>query len=116
MMADVAVESAKSLAYDRLEILRDPSHTHALTQEKFAELFLASGLVDCRQGAYGVDIELEAQLTASFPKPGDEKIIRKMVTDDIGIDSLGIDAHRDFEKIVYTVPIAVCVGRKTGRL
>jgi len=83
MVADVAVESSKSEAYDRLEILRDPSHTHALTKDEFSALFLNAGLAGCRQSAYGVDIALEAQLKASFPKPGDEEVIRKMVTDDV---------------------------------
>jgi ubiquinone/menaquinone biosynthesis C-methylase UbiE len=112
MVADVAVESAKAAAYDRLEILRDPSHTHALTQEAFAALFRDSGLADCRQSAYGVDIELETQLKASFPKPGDEEILRSMVTDDVGVDALGINARRVDGSVVYTVPIAVYVGRK----
>ncbi len=113
LVADVAVESSKSEAYDRLEILRDPSHTHALTQDEFATLFLHSGLVDCRQSSYGVEIELEAQLKASFPKPGDEEVIRKMVTEDLGVDSIGINARMTNGMILYTVPIAVYVGEKT---
>lgn len=114
MLADVAMASAKSEAYDRLEIMRDPSHTHALTQEEFAALFQHSGLVDCQQCGYGVDIELEAQLRASFPKQGDEQKIREMVMGDIGIDRLGINARREEDGVLYTVPIAVCVGRKKG--
>jgi ubiquinone/menaquinone biosynthesis C-methylase UbiE len=114
MVADVAAESSKSEFYDRLEIMRDPSHTHALTHEEFAALFQHSGLLDCRQSAYGVDIELEIQLRASFPKPGDEPKLREMVTNDIGIDSLGINARSEDNKVMYTVPIAVYVGRKLG--
>jgi hypothetical protein len=112
MVADVAIESSKSAAYDHLEILRDPSHTHALTKDEFASLFLSSELSQCRQSAYGVDIELESQLKASFPKPGDEEVIRRMVTGDVGIDSIGISARKAEDKIVYTVPIAVYVGQK----
>lgn len=112
LVADVAIESSKSAAYDRLEILRDPSHTHALTREEFSALFLNSGLQNCKQSAYGVDIELEAQLRASFPKPGDEVVIRKMVTDDVGVDTIGINARMAEGKFVYTVPIAVYVGTK----
>lgn len=112
MVADVAIESSKSEAYDRLEILRDPSHTHALTKDEFASLLLSSGLSHCRQSAYGVDIELESQLKASFPKPGDEELIRRMVTGDVGNDSIGINARKSEDKIVYTVPIAVYVGQK----
>ncbi len=117
LVADVAVPADKSDAYDRLEILRDPSHVHALTEHEFDELFTRSGLRECRRTAYGADIELEAQLRASFPNPGDEPMIRDIVTADVGVDHLGIkarwvsadDCHG---KIVYTVPIAVYLGVK----
>lgn len=112
MVADVAVESSKSEFYDHLEILRDPSHTHALTHEEFVVLFQHSDLVNCRQSAYGVDIELETQLRASFPKTGDESKIRDMVIKDIGRNRLGINAQRAEDKVIYTVPIAVYIGRK----
>jgi ubiquinone/menaquinone biosynthesis C-methylase UbiE len=112
MVADVAMAADKSEAYDRLELLRDPSHTHALKSEEFAALFQGSGLVDCRQSAYGVDIELEAQMRASFPKPGDEAKVREMITGDIGLDNIGIKARVLDEKVIYTVPIAIYLGRK----
>jgi SAM-dependent methyltransferase len=112
LVADVAMPAEKAAAYDRLEILRDPSHTHALTHEEWDELFSASGLADCRKSGYGVDIELEEQLKASFPKPGDEAELRETVTSDIGVDALGIDARRKDGKVIYTVPIAVYVGVK----
>ncbi|MBU5614485.1 class I SAM-dependent methyltransferase [Geomonas azotofigens] len=112
MVADVAMPPAKSAAYDHLELIRDPSHTHALTVEEFEALFQRSGLVDCRRSAYGVDIELEAQIKASFPKPGDDQVIRELVTADVGVDRLGINARREAGKVVYTVPIVVYAGRK----
>ena len=114
MVADVAVESSKSEHYDRLEIMRDPSHTHALTHEELAALFQHSTLLDCRQTAYRVDIELEIQIRASFPNPGDEPKLRDMITNDIGIDNLGINARREAGQVMYTVPIGVYIGRKTG--
>ncbi|NTW48777.1 MAG: methyltransferase domain-containing protein [Chlorobiales bacterium] len=114
MVADVAVDSDKSKSYDQLEIMRDPSHTHAMTHEEFAALFQHSGLHDCRQSVYGVDIELESQLRASFPKQGDEPKLRAMIRNDIGIDSLGINARKEDEKVMYTVPIGVYLGRKVG--
>jgi len=113
LVADVAVDPGKSAAYDRLEILRDPSHTHALTRDEFAELFRHSDLENCRQGAYGVDIELETQLQASFPDPGNESVIRNLVTADIGKNRLGIRARRENGRVVYTVPIAVYIGVKS---
>lgn len=112
LVADVAVEPSKSEAYDRLEVMRDPSHTHALTKVEFNDLINSSGLINCRQSSYGVDIELEAQLEASFPRPGDKARLREMITGDIGTDGLGINARRENNNVVYTVPIAVYVGRK----
>ena len=117
LVADVAVPSDKSKAYDRLEILRDPSHVHALTESEFDALFTQSGLQGCRRTAYGVDIELETQLRASFPNPGDEPLIRELVTADVGANLLGINgrmvsADDGGSKIVYTVPIAVYLGVK----
>jgi len=112
MVADVAIDPAKSEAYDRLEIMRDPSHTHALTTIEFEALFNTSGLINCQRTAYGVDIELEAQLRASFPHPGDEPKLRAMVTRDIGVDSLDINARLDGDAVRYTVPISVYLGFK----
>lgn len=112
LVADVAVAPEKSGPYDRLEIIRDPSHTHALTRDEFTGLFKGSGLVDCRQSAFGVDIELESQLRASFPKPGDELGLREMIAGDIGKDCFGINARSQDGRVIYTVPIAVFVGRK----
>mgnify|MGYP003585177042 FL=1 len=112
LVADVAMPLEKSAAYDRLEIMRDPSHIHALTTNEFSDLFLNSGLTECRTSSYGVEIELETQLRASFPAPGDEPRIREMVTADVGVDNLGINAQCQEGKIVYTVPIGVYVGRK----
>jgi ubiquinone/menaquinone biosynthesis C-methylase UbiE len=113
LVADVAIEPSKSEAYDQLEIMRDPSHTHALTEVEFNDLFDSSGLTNCHQSRYGVDIELEAQLEASFPKSGDKPRLRKMITDDIGQDKFGINARMENDNVVYTVPIAVFVGQKT---
>lgn len=114
LVADVAIDPAKSAAYDRLEIMRDSSHTHALTTAEFTALFQQSGLEECRQSAYGVEIELEAQLKASFPKPGDTERLREMITVDIGINDYGINARRANDSVVYIVPIGVFVGKKSG--
>ncbi len=112
LVADVALLPEKVAAYDQLELLRDPSHTHALTTVEFSTLFLHSGLHDCRQAGYTVELDLEAQLQASFPQPGDEERIRQMVTEDIGINKLGIKARYQDGAVVYSVPISVFVGSK----
>lgn len=52
-----------------------------------------SDLLDIRLSFYNVEIELEQQLAASFPNPGDEARIRQIFNDDIGIDDRGINVH-----------------------
>ena len=111
-MADVAMPEEKSVHYDKLELLRDPSHTHALTESEFDSLYQQSGLVSSQYTSYSVQLELEAQLKASFPNPGDDDRIRSMVINDIGVDGLGIKAQRDGNQVNYSVPIRVYVGQR----
>ena len=112
LVADVAMPEDKSSRYDQLELLRDPSHTHALTESEFDVLYRQSELVNRKYTSYAVELELEAQLKASFPNPGDEDRIRAMVVNDIGVDHLGISARRVGTQIMYSVPIRVYVGYK----
>ena len=99
-------------AFDGMEVIRDPSHVHALTSGEFEQLIGQSGLEDCRWTQYEVEIELESQIKASFPLPGGAERLRAMITDDIGIDHLGITPQRKNGKIWYTIPIGVYVGNK----
>lgn len=112
LVADVAIPPDRSAAYDSLELMRDPSHVHALTTDEFGELMLGCGLIDCCQSSYGVTIELEAQLRASFPRPGDMERLRETILADIGVNRLGIDPRHQGDTVIYTVPIGVYIGRK----
>jgi len=116
LVADVAMPASKVAAYDRLEVLRDPSHVHALEIGEFEALFRKSDLEQLASSSYEVDITLEEQLRASFPKPGDADRIREMCRSDIGHDRLGIGCHLDSKgALCYSVPIQVLVGtRGTG--
>ncbi|WP_055076713.1 class I SAM-dependent methyltransferase [Pseudanabaena sp. 'Roaring Creek'] len=110
LIADVALPPEKIEAYDRLEKLRDPSHTHALTLEEFPQLIDRANLQNVEWAFYKVELELESQLAASFPQLGDDEKIRQIFQADIGIDRLGVGAHYKNECIHYAVPIAVVVG------
>ncbi len=112
MVADVAMKPECSEAFDGIERLRDSSHTHALTEPEFEELFCGSGLELSGRGSYPVDIELETLLGAAFPNPGDDAVIRRMVTDDIGVNALGVNARVVDGRVLYGFPIAVYVGIK----
>jgi ubiquinone/menaquinone biosynthesis C-methylase UbiE len=114
MVADVVLPPEKSEAYNRMELLRDPSHTRALTYPEVAEIIGASGLTNIRTGHYKVEMELEKQLSASFPNPGDADRIRGLFEADLGVDDLGVGAHREGTEIHFAYPILVVAGEKSA--
>ena len=112
LVADVAQQADKVDAYDEIELLRDPSHTHALSRDEFANLFAASGLEAILFDEYKVEMALEVQLSASFPVPGGADRIRELVRADVGHDRCGLSAHWVGSELHYELPIVVAVGRK----
>jgi ubiquinone/menaquinone biosynthesis C-methylase UbiE len=113
LVADVVLPPEKAGAYNRMEKLRDPSHTRALTYPEMAGIVGASGLANLQTGHYQVEMELEKQLGASFPHPGDADRIRRLFEADLGVDDLGVGAHRLGGEIRFAYPILVVVGEKS---
>ena len=114
LIADVVHPQEKADAYDKLEKLRDPSHAHALTFPEMSSLFAASGLSSIKTAQYKVEGEVEQQLKASFPNPGDDVKIREMFNADLKYDHMGIDVHLQGKEIHFAVPILVVVGEKAA--
>lgn len=112
MIADAALPADKVGAYNRMENLRDPSHTQALSDDAWEQLMRESGLKNLRRGSYKVEMELEKQLKASFPNPGDDEKIREIFKNDIGINSLGMDVHWSGNEIHFSYPISIYAGNK----
>ena len=112
LIADVVQLPEKADAYDRLEKLRDPSHVHALNFAEMDSILAGSGLTDISTGRYRVDGEMEQQLKASFPNPGDDERIREMFRADLKVDQMGIHVHSVGGEIRFAVPILVVVGKK----
>ncbi len=113
LVADVALPSKNIDVYNQMEKLRDPSHTKALTHQEFEKLFQKFKLNTNRQAAYTIEVELEQQLEASFPNPGDDEKIRTLIEQDIGINKIGINACKRNGKIYFTYPISIYAGQKT---
>jgi ubiquinone/menaquinone biosynthesis C-methylase UbiE len=112
MVIDVVQPPEKVEAFDCLEKLRDPSHVHALTFSEMASILDAFDLTNIKTRQYKVEGELEQQLKASFPNPGDEIKIREMFKADLELDRIGIDVHLEGNEIHFAVPIMVVVGEK----
>lgn len=98
-------------AYNRVEKLRDPSHVRALPLEELTGLFHDAGLRDLKTAFYKLDVPLEELLARSFPNPGDADRIRQTFAEDIGVDRLGVAAHRRDGAIHFAFPIVVAVGK-----
>jgi len=102
----------QSRAYDSIEKMRDPSHVHTLPLDSLQGLFKKAGLINATSKFYRVEIDLEQQIKASFPKESDIPIIRKAALDDIGKDQLGWGAFLKEGKVCLSLPIAVIAGEK----
>jgi ubiquinone/menaquinone biosynthesis C-methylase UbiE len=97
LVCDVAPTPETQASFNHWEILRDPSHTRALTEAEFALLGEEAGLVLDRRAHYRMDRDLEEILAGSFPKAGDAERIRALFDADIraGTDTLGVAARRE---------------------
>lgn len=110
-VADVFTNSPEhAVAYDRLEKWRDPSHTHALQWSELQELF--AGLSDRREAFYRYEVSVDEILSRSFPELGGVEAFRAAVEADIGVDDLGIEAHRRDGELRFRFPVTIVSGRK----
>ncbi|YCM45561.1 methyltransferase domain-containing protein [Verrucomicrobiaceae bacterium 227] len=114
LVADPVLPAECVVAYNAMERLRDPSHTRALSSGELEEMFQAAGLGEIRRTDYGVEMELEQQLGASFPEPGGKEKLRKIFQEDVEAQGLGVRTRIEDGLIRFTYPISVVVGRKAG--
>jgi ubiquinone/menaquinone biosynthesis C-methylase UbiE len=114
MIIDAILPPEKIDAYNHFEKLFDPSHHHALTMEELQGLLKNAGLRDLRLAFYKMEMELERQLAASFPNPGDDERLRRLLRADIGIDRIGVGAHLRDGEIHYAYPVTVVIAQKAG--
>ena len=98
---------AKAVAFNRLEILRDPSHARSLTLPELKGLYRTAGLGEPRASFYELRDTVTNLLARSFPNPGDETRIIDMFTAAIEDDSLGIPVHRAGDGLEYAYPVAI---------
>ena len=110
---DVAPSSATQAAFNHWEILRDPSHTRALT---LAELEALGDPPACapRQRTLPPRPRPRGLLSGSFPNHGDADRIRALFEADIraGTDTLGVGARREHGALRLTYPMIVPAWRK----
>ncbi|QEF96248.1 putative methyltransferase YcgJ [Stieleria maiorica] len=110
VVADVSLPSDKVAGYDEIELLRDPSHVHALSRDEFADLFSSDEFDRVQFKEYKVELTLEEQLAVSFPVPGGADRIRNLMQNDVGVDRIGVQASLDDGTLRYSIPITVAAA------
>jgi ubiquinone/menaquinone biosynthesis C-methylase UbiE len=98
-------------AYDRMETLRDPSHTSALTLDQLRALGRATGLSEQQADGY----RLEA-LLSTLADERDMMALTRMFEADIasGADRIGVGAWRAGDGIRFYFPISIVAWGTPG--
>lgn len=109
---DVVVEPEAAEAYDRMERLRDPSHTRALTPAEYDRIGAAVGLEPVASAFYRLGMDVETILRSSFPNPGDADRIRALFEAELEHPVMGVGAVRENGAIRYFYPTAIRVWLK----
>ncbi|MGE5270078.1 MAG: class I SAM-dependent methyltransferase [Thiohalocapsa sp.] len=105
-------DPAKAAEFNRLELLRDPSHVRALPLAELRSMFVDAGLGEPIVRYYELRDRVTNLLARSFPNPGDEPKIVALFRASIDDDRLGIPVRQVGEAIEYAYPVAILAARK----
>lgn len=115
VVRDVTPDASRSDAYDRMEKLRDPSHTHALTRDEMALLGLGLPLGQpALHESITADLSLDTILATSFPEACSIDEVRAIFREDAetGEDRLGFNARIVGEEVRVSYRPTTAVWRR----
>lgn len=115
VVRDVTPAPDKSAAFDRLETLRDPSHTHAFTPDELAEL--GGGLPVSNPALHSSaakDLPFDAILATSYPELCTREEIRQILHTDAlsGKDEWGFAARVADGALLVTYPQTTAIWER----
>jgi SAM-dependent methyltransferase len=105
-------DSDKAAAWNRLELLRDPSHVRSLSLTELRGLFAAAGLPAPEATFYELRSDVGSLLARSFPNPGDEQRIVALFAAQVEQDSMGIEVRSDNGMLRYAYPVAILASTR----
>jgi ubiquinone/menaquinone biosynthesis C-methylase UbiE len=113
-VTDLTPPPRASAAFDAIELLRDPSHAHALTLDELRALGADLGLQEVAVRPQAADMPIEPVLAASSPPPGMLGRLRELYARDAvcGADSLGLNARVREGAVWVTYPNTLIVWRR----
>jgi ubiquinone/menaquinone biosynthesis C-methylase UbiE len=105
-------DPAKAAAFNRLEKLRDPSHSRCLTLTELKGLFVAAGFPEPDARFYELRGDVPSLLARSFPNPGDELKIIEMFKASAGDDRLGVPVRLASDNVYYAYPVVILAATR----
>jgi SAM-dependent methyltransferase len=102
----------KAAAWNRLEVLRDPSHVRGLSLTELKALFPAAGLPEPEATFHELRGDVSSLLARSFPNPGDEPRIVALFAAQAEQDSMGIEVRSDNGTLRYAYPVAILASTR----
>jgi len=105
-------DPAKAAAFNRLEKLRDPSHSRCLTLTELKGLFGAAGLPEPDATFYELRGDLPSLLARSFPNPGDDLKIIEMFKASAADDRLGVPVRLEADNVYYAYPVVILAATR----
>jgi ubiquinone/menaquinone biosynthesis C-methylase UbiE len=112
LVIDSAPAPDKADAFNRMEVVRDPSHVRAMPEDELKSLFTSVGLPSPRVTGYRLKADLEGLISRSFPKPGDDETLRQIFRASLADDDLGMDVRQVGDQIHLGYPVAVLAARR----
>lgn len=114
VVADCCPDASRAAAYDRIERLRDPSHTHALPPGEMTALFAAAELHSAEVESLRLPEDLDSLLGHSFPRTEDVPKIRALFDEAAENDFLDFTPARRDGKMHISFPISIFVAEKSA--
>jgi ubiquinone/menaquinone biosynthesis C-methylase UbiE len=111
VVRDVTPDPAKVAEYDRIETLRDPSHTHALTPDELRNLGEGQPVAPPTVTAHVSSFPFAPILAASHPELCTREHVAALLRADAegGMDRLGFAARLEEDALIVSYPMSTAV-------
>jgi SAM-dependent methyltransferase len=113
-VTDLTPPASKAAAFDAIELLRDPSHAHALTLAELRGLGAALELRERAVRPYATELPLAPVLAASAVPPDQLGRVRELYARDAagGQDALGMGARLQDGEVWVRYPMSLVVWER----
>jgi hypothetical protein len=101
------------VSYNRIERLRDPSHTRCLTRKELSRVMTDAGLKIVQMVAREIEVDLARWLEMTDTEPGTRRIILDELTEELrGLRITGMRPYRRDDRLMFTQTWITAVGVK----